>query len=141
MKCFPHEPLSESIVFLYCQHLSQKQPDSSAPDQLCQALNFAAGVLGLATVAKTLVSARVQGLAHQCMRQQKPPKQAPALTTDQVRWLQTFAQSDEPQYERYLAASFLFMMLEPDTVTSDVAKISQSTAMKMVVQSILNVAF
>ena len=110
MKCFPHEPLSESIVFLYCQHLSQKQPDSSAPDQLCQALNFADGVLGLAVAAKTLVSARVQGLAHQCMRQQKPPKQAPALTTDQVRWLQTFAQSDEPQYERYLAASFLFMI-------------------------------
>ena len=61
-------------------------------------------------MAKTLVSARVQGLAHQCMRQQKPPKQAPALTADQVRWLQTFAQSDEPQYERYLAASFLFMI-------------------------------
>ena len=110
VKCFPHEPLSESIVFLYCQYLSQKQPDSSAPDQLCQALNFADGVLGLQTEARLLVSARVQGLAHQCMRWQKPPKQAPALTTDQVRWLQTFAQSDEPQYERYLAASFLFMV-------------------------------
>ena len=23
VKCFPHEPLSESIVFLYCQYLSQ----------------------------------------------------------------------------------------------------------------------
>ena len=68
------------------------------------ALNFADGVLGLQTEAKVLVSARVQGLAHQCMRQQNPPKQAPALTADQVRWLQTYAQSDESQYERYLAA-------------------------------------
>ncbi|CAE7637842.1 unnamed protein product, partial [Symbiodinium microadriaticum] len=110
LKCFPHEPLSESVVFLYCEHLKQKQPDSSAPDQLCQALNFTDGVLGLQAPARTLVSSRVQGLAHQCMRQQKPPKQAPPLTTDQVRWLQTFAQSDEPQYERYLAATFLFMI-------------------------------
>ena len=30
LKCFPHEPLSESVVFLYCEHLKQKQPDSSA---------------------------------------------------------------------------------------------------------------
>ena len=44
------------------------------------------------------------------MRQQKPPRQAPALTTDQVRWLQTFANSDEPQYECYIAATLLFMV-------------------------------
>ena len=40
VKCFPQEPLSESIVFLYCQYLSQKQPDSSALDwpssELCR---------------------------------------------------------------------------------------------------------
>ena len=56
VKCFPHEPLSESIVFLYCQYLSQKQPDSSALDQLCQALNFADGVLGLQTEARLLIT-------------------------------------------------------------------------------------
>ena len=110
VKSFPREPLSESLVFLYCQHISRTQPDSSAPDQLCQALNFADGVLVLQAPAKELLSQRVQGLAHQCMRKQKPPKQAAALTTEQVLWLQTVAESDDPQYERYIAATFLFML-------------------------------
>ena len=110
LRAFPHEPLGEALVLLYCQQFSARQPGSSAPDQLCQALNFAGGVLGLRTQASLLVSARVQGLAHKCMRLQKPPRQASALTTDQVRWLQTVAQSDESQYKRYLAATFLFMI-------------------------------
>ncbi|CAE7038805.1 PPT1, partial [Symbiodinium sp. KB8] len=110
VKSFPREPLSESLVFLYCQHVSRTQPDSSAPDQLCQALNFADGVLVLQAPAKELLSQRVQGLAHQCMRKQKPPKQAAALTTEQVLWLQTVAESDDAQYERYIAATFLFML-------------------------------
>ncbi|CAE7256494.1 unnamed protein product [Symbiodinium natans] len=110
LRSFPHEPLAEALVFLYCQQLSQKQTGSSAPDQLCQALNFAGGTLEFRVPQSDLVSARVQGLAHQCMRQQKPPQQAPALTADQVRWLQTVVQSDETQYERYMAATFLFMI-------------------------------
>ena len=111
LRAFPREPLGEALVFLYCQQFSARQPGSSAPDQLCQALNFAGGVLGLRTQASLLVSARVQGLAHKCMRFQKSRlRQASALTTDQVRWLQTVAQSDESQYKRYLAATFLFMI-------------------------------
>ena len=54
LKGFAHEPLAEALVFLYCQSLKQKQPASSAPDQLCQALNFADGVLGLQPRASEL---------------------------------------------------------------------------------------
>ncbi|CAE7577017.1 unnamed protein product [Symbiodinium sp. CCMP2592] len=110
LKAFPHEPLSEPLVFLYCQHVTSQQPSSSAPDQLCQALNFSQGCLGLQTPASSLVSPRVQGIAHQSLRQQKPSRQAPALTTDQVRWLQSFSVADESQYECYLASTFLFMV-------------------------------
>ncbi|CAE7262843.1 URC1, partial [Symbiodinium sp. KB8] len=110
VRSFPHEPLGESLVFLYCQHVTSQSSGSSVPDQLSQALNFADGCLGLQVAAAELLSPRVQGLAHKAMRQQKPPRQAPALTTDQVRWLQTFANSDEPQYECYVAATLLFMV-------------------------------
>ncbi|CAE7708446.1 slc10a7 [Symbiodinium sp. CCMP2592] len=110
LKAFPHEPLSEPLVFLYCQHVTSQQPSSSAPDQLCQALNFSEGSLGLQVPAARLVSPKVQGLAHQSLRKQKPSKQAPALSTDQVRWLQSFSVSDESQHECYLAATFLFMV-------------------------------
>ena len=65
LKAFPHEPLSEPLVFLYCQHVTSQQPSSSVPDQLCQALNFSQGCLGLQVPASNLVSARVRGLAHQ----------------------------------------------------------------------------
>ena len=110
LRSFPHEPLSEALVFLYCQNVTSQTTGSSVPDQLSQALNFADGCLGLHVTASSLLSQRVQGLAHQAMRQQRPPKQAPALSTDQVRWLQTLADSDEPQYECYVAATLLFMV-------------------------------
>ena len=110
LRSFPHEPLSEALVFLYCQNVTSQVTGSSVPDQLSQALNFADGCLGLHVAASSLLSQRVQGLAHQAMRQQRPPRQAPALTTDQVRWLQTRAGSDEPQYECYVAATLLFMV-------------------------------
>ena len=110
LRSFPHEQLSEALVFLYCQHVTAQSSGSSVPDQLSQALNFADGCLSLQVPAADLLSPRVQGLAHKAMRQQKPPRQAPALTTDQIRWLQTFADSDEPQYECYVAATLLFMV-------------------------------
>ncbi|CAE7676487.1 unnamed protein product, partial [Symbiodinium microadriaticum] len=110
LRSFPHEPLSEALVFLYCQNVTSQVTGSSVPDQLSQALNFADSCLGLHVPASSLLSQRVQGLAHQAMRQQRPPRQAPALSTDQVRWLQTLADSDEPQYECYVA------MPELDTV-------------------------
>ncbi|CAE7939410.1 unnamed protein product [Symbiodinium necroappetens] len=77
LRSFPHEPLSEALVFLYCQNVTSQVTGSSVPDQLSQALNFADGCLGLHVA---------------------------------VRWLQTLADSDEPQYECYVAATLLFMV-------------------------------
>ncbi|OLP99751.1 hypothetical protein AK812_SmicGene17658 [Symbiodinium microadriaticum] len=43
LRSFPHEPLSEALVFLYCQNVTSQTTGSSVPDQLSQALNFADG--------------------------------------------------------------------------------------------------
>ena len=70
LKTFPAEAISEPIVFLYCKRLRTEKKDSSAPDQLLQALNFCSSILGLSVPARELRSARATGLAHQYLRNQ-----------------------------------------------------------------------
>ena len=57
-----------------------------------------------------LRSARVTGLAHQCLRAQESTKQAQPLTKDQVQWLEHLARQGEDAYEKLLASSFLLMV-------------------------------
>ena len=108
LRHFPQEPLAEPLVFLYCKQEQKKRPEGSAVDQFVQALNFCQGTLGLAEPADTLASSRVKGVAHQCLRKQKAPQQAQALTVKQVLWLEELARQDPQSYESLLAAGFLF---------------------------------
>ena len=110
LKSFPEEAVSESVLFLYCQKLRKEKKDTSGPDQLLQALNFCSGTLGLSVPISELRSARVTGLAHQCLRAQETTKQAQPLTKEQVLWLEDLARKAENLYERLLASSFLLML-------------------------------
>ena len=110
LRTFPEEVVSEPILFLYCQKLRKEKKDTSGPDQLLQALNFCAGTLGLSVPVAELRSARVTGLAHQCLRAQESTKQAQPLTKDQVQWLEHLARQGEDAYEKLLASSFLLMV-------------------------------
>ena len=110
VKNFPAEPISESIVFLYCKKLRADKQGSSAPDQLLQALNFCAGTLGLSVPVAELRSSRTTGLAHRCLRAQSSTKQAQPLTAAQVLWLEHLSRHAEDQYEQLLASSFLLML-------------------------------
>ena len=110
LKCFPGEIIGECLVFLYVKFLEKQRPDSSGPDQLLQALNFLQGTIGLAVHVQSLRSARVEGLAHVCMRRQKPPKQAPALTVEEVKFLHAVAEEPGDGYEKLIATSLLLML-------------------------------
>ena len=108
LRHFPQEPLAEPLVFLYCKQEQKKRPVGSSVDQFVQALNFCQGTLGLAEPAGNLASSRVKGVAHQCLRKQKAPQQAQALTVSQVQCLERLARRDPKSYESLLAAGFLF---------------------------------
>ena len=57
-----------------------------------------------------LRSARVTGLAHQCLRAQETTKQAQPLTKEQVLWLEHWARNADNSYEKLLSSSFLLML-------------------------------
>ena len=110
LKHFPSEPVSESILFLFSKDMASKQSDTGVPDQLVQAINFTKGTIKLHLPAEELISARVSGLAHQCLRRKKPTVQKPPLTADQVRWLETMASSADDLYDRFVASTVLLMI-------------------------------
>ena len=110
LRSFPEESVSEPVLFLCCQKLRKEKKDTSGPDQLLQALNFCSGTLGLSVPVSGLRSARVTGLAHQCLRAQETTKQAQPLTKEQVLWLEHVARHGDNTYEKLLASSFLLML-------------------------------
>ena len=106
IRSFPEEAVSEPVLFLYFQKMRKDKKDTSGPDQLLQAQNFCSGTLGLSVPVSDLRSARVTGLAHQCLRAQETTKQAQPLTKEQVLWLENLARNAESPYEKLLASSF-----------------------------------
>ena len=113
LRSFPTEDVTENVVFVYLQSMEKKQPESSGPDQLLKALNFVNGTIGLHQHVSTYQTGRLRGLAHVCLKKQKPPRQAPPLTVAEVFFLRKLADARRCNMILPLVAPIRGVMDEP----------------------------
>ena len=109
-RSFPDEVISEALIFAHCKVLITKGAAASSLDILVSSFNFLHGTLGLGVPLKSLISQRVQGLAHQHLRTKRPTLQAEALTVAQVLFLEFVAAETSDPYEKLVAATLCFML-------------------------------
>ena len=88
-------PVSEKVAWAYLLHLQKHDAAWSKPSGFRQAINWSRGVLDLLVDEDYLSSPRVVGLCKGMESKAPPPKRAPALTFEEVLYIEAVAAAGE----------------------------------------------
>ena len=103
-------PVTEKVAWAYLLHLQRNEAAWSKPSGFRQAVNWCRGVLDLLVEDDYLSSPRVVGLCKGMESKAPPPKRAPALTFEEVLFLETVAAAGENVQDVVVAGAVLFML-------------------------------
>ena len=103
-------PVCEKVAWAYLLHLHKNSAAWSKPSGFRQAINWCRGVLDLIVEDDYLASPRVVGLCKGMESKAPPPKRAPALTFEEVLFVEAVAAAGENVQDVVVAGAVLFML-------------------------------
>ena len=103
-------PVCKKVAWAYLLHLHKNSAAWSKPSNFRQAINWCRGVLDLIVEDDYLSSPRVVGLCKGMESKAPPPKRAPALTFEEVLFVEAVAAAGENVQDVVVAGAVLFML-------------------------------
>ena len=103
-------PVTEKAAWAYLVHLQRTEAAWSKPGGFQQCINWCRGVLDLEVEPDFMNSPRVAGLCKGFESHAPAPKRAPALTFEEVRYIEAIAASGPNVQDVVIAGAILFML-------------------------------
>ena len=103
-------PVTERVSWMYLTHLDRSEAPWSKPGGFTQCVNWCRGVLGLKVEDYMTSSPRVVGLCKGFEAKAPPPRRAPALAVEEVKFLEGAAAFADNAPDCVIAGALLFMM-------------------------------
>ena len=103
-------PVTERVSWMYLTHLDRSEAPWSKPGGFTQCVNWCRGVLGLKVEDYMTSSPRIVGLCKGFEAKAPPPRRAPALAVEEVKFLEGAAAFADNAPDCVIAGALLFMM-------------------------------
>ena len=100
-------PVTEKVAWAYLLHLQKTNAPWSKPGSFQQCINWSRGDLDLEVEPEFMSSPRVAGLCKGFESRAPSPKRAPALTCEEVKYIEGFAAAG-PNVQDVVAGAVLF---------------------------------